>query len=258
MTPKAIKTEKAGADSSVPICSAYLPICPQCGARLIEVNTSGAQNGIDRYCEECGWPNEDRTFEGGQPGTTYRAAPRGLPITEWIGKSYHFFEDEIPHQRGFNLKLAEVITNQVLEGYFDLEEIKAAAPNARHPLFNEVPCDYGVRMRGQIDKAIERIKADRDTRRAIVVTARPDDETPPCIMLVQFLVRDGQLLTVAFMRSWDLCLGFAYDLHLFHALSWKVAKGVGLPVGPLRVVVGSAHTYDVAPNTKRTGAERPV
>ena len=34
--------------------------CPQCGAGIIEANTNGTAEGIDRYCEECGWPDENR------------------------------------------------------------------------------------------------------------------------------------------------------------------------------------------------------
>ena len=237
------QTEGDTSHSCPAICSAHLPICPQCGARIYEVNTNGTPEGVERYCEDCGWPDEDRTG-----GKTYRPKPRGLQTWEWVGKGYRFDADDIPHQKNFNRKLAEVITNQILEGRFDLEEIKVAAPNAKHPLFNDVPCDYGVRMRGQVERAIERIKADKDTRRAIVVTARPDDEKPPCIMLIQFLVRDGKVLTVAFMRSWDMLLGFAYDLHLYHALGKRVAAATGFEQGEAHVVVGSAHAYDIAPN----------
>lgn len=35
--------------------------CPQCKAELIQVNTNGTAGGIDIYCEECGYPDENRT-----------------------------------------------------------------------------------------------------------------------------------------------------------------------------------------------------
>jgi ribosomal protein L37E len=34
-------------------------ICPQCGELVVQL-----RNGED-YCEECGWPDENRTEEGG-------------------------------------------------------------------------------------------------------------------------------------------------------------------------------------------------
>ena len=34
--------------------------CPQCGAVLIQINTDGTNAGLDTYCEECGYPEEDR------------------------------------------------------------------------------------------------------------------------------------------------------------------------------------------------------
>lgn len=43
------------------LCSACVPyVCPQCGATLVTVNTDGTEEGLDRYCEECGYPDENR------------------------------------------------------------------------------------------------------------------------------------------------------------------------------------------------------
>ena len=33
--------------------------CPQCGETLITVNTNGTKEGLDTYCEECGWPDDN-------------------------------------------------------------------------------------------------------------------------------------------------------------------------------------------------------
>jgi hypothetical protein len=40
-------------------------VCPQCQSRqgIKVVNTNGTQEGVDVYCEDCGWPDED--FGGG-------------------------------------------------------------------------------------------------------------------------------------------------------------------------------------------------
>lgn len=36
----------------------YKKICPQCQESLIQANLGGGK--VDVYCEECGWPDENR------------------------------------------------------------------------------------------------------------------------------------------------------------------------------------------------------
>jgi hypothetical protein len=56
------------------LCSACCPgsianRCPQCGEQLVTANTNGTEEGLDTYCEECGWPDEVRgNPTGGQEG----------------------------------------------------------------------------------------------------------------------------------------------------------------------------------------------
>jgi len=173
----------------------------------------------------------------------YRPSPRGLPTSEFLGEVFVFGAGECIKQRGFNPQLAEVISKQILDGYFSLDEIIKVAPKVKVSLFKEVPCDYGVRLGSQLEGVIARLKSDSDTRRAIAVLARPDDKIPPCIMLVQFLIREQRLVTIAYMRSWDIGLGFAYDVDTFQKMGAKVAEGVGVIQGDIIVLVGSAHLY---------------
>lgn len=44
--------------------AARIETCPQCGADVIQTNLGGGKT--DDYCEECGWPDENR---GAQPAT---------------------------------------------------------------------------------------------------------------------------------------------------------------------------------------------
>lgn len=180
-------------------------------------------------------------------------APRGMRTQEDIGVVRTFKPGFIPKRKGFNESLAGVITKQVLEKRFDLEEIKHVAPNAKHPLFNDVPCDYGIRMGNQLESCVEILKSDKASRRAKITLSRPDDEIPPCIMEIQFFVRGEGfnyrpfVITVAYMRSWDLELGMPYDVHLFQALGSYVAKTLNVPQGEIIVFAGSAHTYFIQP-----------
>lgn len=40
------------------VCTKIENICPQCQETLIQVNLQ--QGGMDVYCENCGWPDENR------------------------------------------------------------------------------------------------------------------------------------------------------------------------------------------------------
>lgn len=173
----------------------------------------------------------------------YSSSPRGMPVDEFVPFIQVFGPDDEPKQEGFNRKLADILTNQVLERRFDMDEILKVVPKANHPLFYEVPCDYGVRMGDQLETAIKRLEEDSDTRRAIVIMARPDDEVPCCIMLIQFLIRGGELVTVAYMRSWDIGLGYAYDVDTFQKLGEYVARELDVPEGSAVVLAGSGHLY---------------
>lgn len=47
--------------------------CPQCGEELVSANTDGTKDGVQTYCENCGYPEEDRPENPacvvcGQPG----------------------------------------------------------------------------------------------------------------------------------------------------------------------------------------------
>lgn len=40
------------------------PMCPQCSAPLITSNTDNTPDGVERWCENCGWPESDFDEEG--------------------------------------------------------------------------------------------------------------------------------------------------------------------------------------------------
>jgi len=85
------QTEGDTSHSSPAICSA---LCPQCGSDIIEANTNGTPEGIDRYCEDCGWPDENRALAACKPAAEWgnsipmisREKDRSLTIKEvdWL------------------------------------------------------------------------------------------------------------------------------------------------------------------------------
>lgn len=173
----------------------------------------------------------------------YKSSPRDRPVEEFIGLVQVFSPNARPKQKGFNRTLADLLTKQIMERRFDMEEIKRVAPNAMYSLFYEVPCDYGVRMGNQLEVVVERLREDKDSRRAIIVMGRPDDEVPCCIQTIQFFIRERELITVVHMRSWDIGLGLAYDLDTFAKLSKHVAGQLNVRQGNIVVFAGSGHLY---------------
>ncbi|WP_409201002.1 thymidylate synthase [Methanobrevibacter sp. DSM 116169] len=115
---------------------------------------------------------------------------------------------------------------------------------------------YGNRLRAhfdridQIGKSIERLKTCRESRRAISLTWDPtidaDSDEVPCMILVDFKIRDDTLYTTALWRSHDIygawfpnAVGLAY-------LSKYVSSEIGdVSLGPITIHSISAHVYEV-------------
>ena len=114
---------------------------------------------------------------------------------------------------------------------------------------------YGNRLRkhfegiDQIGEAIRRLKNCKESRRAISVTWDPPTDTQheevPCMILVDFKIRDGKLHTTGLWRSHDIYgAWFPNAVGLTH-LSKYVAEEVGVEVGTLTIHSISAHIYQV-------------
>lgn len=121
---------------------------------------------------------------------------------------------------------------------------------------------YGNRLRkhfqdiDQIQEAINRLKNFRESRRAISVTWDPTVDTKndevPCMMLVDFKVRDGKLHTTGLWRSHDIYGAWFPNAVGLSNLAKYVAEKVGVEVGTLTIQSISAHIYEV--NFEEAGA----
>ncbi len=114
---------------------------------------------------------------------------------------------------------------------------------------------YGNRLRAhfdgtdQIKEAINRLNNFKESRRAISITWDPTVDTKndevPCMMLVDFKIRDGKLNTTGLWRSHDIYgAWFPNAVGLSH-LSKYVAGEVGVEMGSLTIHSISAHIYEV-------------
>ncbi len=114
---------------------------------------------------------------------------------------------------------------------------------------------YGNRFRAhfegidQIQEAIGRLKNFKESRRAISITWDPTVDTKndevPCMMLVDFKVRNGKLNTTGLWRSHDIYGAWFPNAVGLSNLARYVAGEVGVEVGSLTIHSISAHIYEV-------------
>lgn len=101
----------------------------------------------------------------------------------------------------------------------------------------------------QIDKMVELLRKDPDSRRAVININVPnknviETKDEMCTIALQFFVRDGKLEMTTMMRSNDLWTGTPYDIFYFTELQKMIAKKLKLQYGTYTHFVTSIHVYD--------------
>jgi thymidylate synthase len=106
---------------------------------------------------------------------------------------------------------------------------------------------FDTRGIDQITQVIEQIKVNPNSRRLLVSAWNPVDlpkmKLPPCHLLFQFYVSDGELSTHLYMRSADVFLGVPFNIASYALLSHIIARSTGLQVGELIISFGDLHLY---------------
>jgi thymidylate synthase len=106
--------------------------------------------------------------------------------------------------------------------------------------------DYAAVGRDQVQWVIDRLRVDPTSRSATITTFEPllDTTYIPCVSLLDFWIRDGQLHSIVYAHSIDFgAKGYGNLVELAYLME-RVADGVKLPVGRLDFVVKSAHIYE--------------
>lgn len=108
---------------------------------------------------------------------------------------------------------------------------------------------YGWRIALYLNEIVEKLKADPDTRQAVLdIHALHDLDVAskdiPCTLSLQFLIRERKLHMITYMRSNDLFWGTAYDIVMFSVLQEVIANTLGIEMGTYSHHASSLHVYD--------------
>ena len=99
----------------------------------------------------------------------------------------------------------------------------------------------------QLLNLINGIKQDPHGRRHILSAWNPGEldamALPPCHVLAQFYVNNGQLSCQMYQRSCDMFLGVPFNIASYSLLTAMIAQVCGLAVGEFVHVLGDAHIY---------------
>ena len=100
----------------------------------------------------------------------------------------------------------------------------------------------------QIDNLITQIKSNPQSRRLIVNAWNPAEiekvALPPCHVLFQFYVQDGELSCQLYQRSADLFLGVPFNIASYSLLTMMVAQVCDLRPGDFVHTFGDLHLYN--------------
>ncbi len=100
----------------------------------------------------------------------------------------------------------------------------------------------------QIDNLIAQIKSNPQSRRLIVSAWNPAEiekmALPPCHVLFQFYVQDGELSCQLYQRSADLFLGVPFNIASYSLLTMMVAQVCDLRLGDFVHTFGDLHLYN--------------
>ncbi len=111
---------------------------------------------------------------------------------------------------------------------------------------------YGQKLRdfrglNQVEYIIEDLKRTQYSRRAVAVTWDPENdrqnENPPCWLLIQCIVREEKLYLTCYIRSNDMFAAWPLNAFGLRKMQQEIATSLGLKLGDLTTVSGSAHIY---------------
>lgn len=113
--------------------------------------------------------------------------------------------------------------------------------------YKDMHSDYAGQGVDQLADVIHQLKTNPNSRRIIMSAwnpaAQPDMALPPCHVLGQWYVADGELFCQLYQRSADMGLGVPFNIASYALLTRLLAAVCGLQAAELVHVIGDAHVY---------------
>lgn len=112
----------------------------------------------------------------------------------------------------------------------------------------------GIRYQSQLNEVARILQSDPMSRQAVMSIYERDDlygkggKNTPCTLNLQFLIRDGRLDMITYMRSSDVYKGITNDIVVFTLIQEFLARQLDVELGKFTLCAGSLHiyNYDVA------------
>lgn len=182
-------------------------------------------------------------------------SPRHMPTTEIKGVIIKILN---PRTRILNKNVRKISLPFAIgewlwcmSGRKDLEMIQYYAPSYNKYSDNGIILNgaYGPRIKRNLEKIINLLKSDCDTRRAVIPIYDKADvglksNDIPCTLTLQFMIRNNQLDMFTNMRSNDVYLGLPYDVFNFTMWQEYIASLLNINIGTYTHMVGSIHFYE--------------
>lgn len=117
---------------------------------------------------------------------------------------------------------------------------------------NDWGYSYGQRMYkfngdyNQFEKIVEKLKKNPESKSATICFAHPgnDNKHSPCIITLDFKIRNNKLNANAFFRSQDAGKKFYADIICMGKIMNLVSTEINVPVGELNIFISSLHIYE--------------
>lgn len=111
----------------------------------------------------------------------------------------------------------------------------------------DMHADYDGQGVDQLAEVINTLRKNPNDRRMLMSawnpTATNEMALPPCHVLVQFYVANGELSAQMYQRSCDMGLGVPFNIASYALLTCLIAEVTGLKRGDFVHVLGDAHVY---------------
>ncbi len=178
-------------------------------------------------------------------------------------QALYLVDTEGAHVKDGNKDLKEMInvfltvenptsSDEIVEKYADKNMIEWMRKNflSNEPVANW-GYSYGQRFTDyygidQIRGIVEKLKKNPESKSATITLMDPkgDSGHMPCIVALDFKIRNGKLMTTAFFRSQDVGKKIYADIICLGEIGSRIAEEVSVQNGELNILIVSLHLYE--------------